>query len=97
MSRTNVYRGGAVHILAAKCSTCIYRPGNLMRLEPGRRESMEAEAVKGSGVIPCHKTLGGREAVCRGYFDTQKHVVGLLSAAERLGLVRWDEPPEENQ
>lgn len=90
--RTNVYRNGEVHVLDTKCSTCIYRPGNLMHLAPGRKEGMEAEAVAGGGVIPCHKTLGGDEAVCRGFFDTQKHN-GLLAVAERIGILVEDPAP----
>lgn len=91
--RANVYRDGHMHVMATKCSTCIYRPGNLMELRPGRKEGMEREAVANQGVITCHKTLGTKaNAVCRGFFDTQKHEVGLLSAAERMGvLVEQDE------
>jgi hypothetical protein len=62
-----------------------------MHLEPGRRESMEAEAVAGGGVIPCHQTILGareQESICRGYFDVTKHD-GLLAAAERLDLVEF--------
>jgi hypothetical protein len=94
MPESQVYRDGRVHVQAAKCSTCIYRPGNLMRLDPGRKDRMEADAVKGGGVIPCHQTIeaytgeAGRESVCRGFFDVTKHD-GLLAAAERLGIVEW--------
>ena len=85
-----VYRDDKLHVVARKCATCIYRPGNLMRLEAGRKEGMEREAVANQSVIPCHKTIHGSEiepAICRGYWDTQKHNVGLLSVAERLGIV----------
>lgn len=92
--RTNVYRDGRIHVQARKCDTCIYRPGNLMRLEPGRKDGMQAEAVAEGGVIPCHKTLGsGREAICRGYFDVVVHdgTAPLLQVAERIGVVVEDE------
>lgn len=91
MSSTNVYRNGKVHVQAEKCSSCIYRPGNLMRLEPGRKEGMEAEAVAEGGVIPCHQTILGareQESICRGFFDVTKHQ-GLLAVAERYGIVEW--------
>ena len=91
MADAEVYRDGMVHVCARKCSTCIYRPGNLMRLEDGRKEGMESEAVANQSVIPCHKTIYGAEvgpAICRGYWDTQKHNVGMLSVAERLGYVK---------
>lgn len=91
MTDSEVFRDGVLHVCATKCSTCIYRPGNLMRLEPDRKATMESEAVANQSVIPCHKTIYGAEvgpAICRGYWDTQKHNVGLLSAAERLGLMK---------
>jgi hypothetical protein len=92
MTRTNVYRDGELHVQARRCDTCIYRPGNLMHLDPGRKDRMEAEAVAEEGVIPCHKTLGsGREAICRGYFDVAKHEVAGLSVAERIGIIVEDE------
>jgi hypothetical protein len=91
---TQVYRDGKVHVQAAKCSTCIYRPGNLMHLQPGRKDSMQAEAIAGQGVIPCHKTLDsdGHESVCRGFFDVAKHE-GLLAVAERLDIVEFTPLP----
>jgi hypothetical protein len=88
VSRTNVYRDGRVHVQQTKCSTCIYRPGNLMHLEPGRKDGMEADAIRDQGVIPCHQTLDGDHSVCRGFFDVAKHE-GLLSAAERLDIITW--------
>jgi hypothetical protein len=91
VTRTNVYADGKVHVQAAKCSTCIYRPGNLMHLEPGRKDSMEADAIRDEGVIPCHQTIHGKrkqESVCRGFFDVAKHE-GLLAVAERLGIVEF--------
>lgn len=92
MTRTNVYRDGELHVQARKCDTCIYRPGNLMHLEEGRKDRMQAEAVAAEGVIPCHKTLGtGREAICRGYFDVVKNEVQGLQLAERLEILVEDE------
>jgi hypothetical protein len=92
MSRTNVFDGEKVHVMERKCDTCIYRPGNLMRLDPGRKDAMEAGAIKDQGVIPCHKTIHGnrtQEAVCRGFFDVAKHE-RLLAVAERLDIVVFD-------
>jgi hypothetical protein len=94
MSRTDVYRDGKVHVAERKCATCIYRPGNLMALQPGRKESMQAEAIAGEGVIPCHQTIEayhgkrGEESVCRGFFDVAKHK-GLLAVAERLDIIEF--------
>ena len=94
MSRTNVFRDGEVHVQERKCSTCIYRPGNLMHLQAGRKDQMEADAIRDEGVIPCHQTIeaytgeAGDESICRGFFDVAKHE-GLLAVAERLGIVKF--------
>ena len=93
MSRTNVFDGSVVHVMERKCSTCIYRPGNLMHIEPGRKDQMQADAIRDDGVIPCHQTIHGarqQESVCRGFFDVAKHE-GLLAVAERLGIVEFTE------
>ena len=38
--------------------TCMFRPGNLMRLDEGRVEGMAAEALADDGgTIVCHDTL----------------------------------------
>lgn len=88
----NAYRGERVHVCSTKCRTCIYRPGNLMRLQPGRVQVMEQEAIASGGAIICHKTLDGDNAVCRGFFDVAKHEVQALQVAERLGVIAWDDP-----
>jgi hypothetical protein len=65
-----IFYDGKVHVCAERCSTCIFRPGNLMMLEEGRVEGMVEECLAGDKVIPCHKTLSGdHQAVCRGFFD----------------------------
>lgn len=74
-----------------KCSTCIFRPGNLMHLEEGRVENMVAECIETQGTIPCHKTLDGDNAVCRGFFDVHKKDVPLLQIAERMGIIAHQE------
>lgn len=67
---TNVYRDGKVHVMAQKCKTCIFRPGNLMHLSPGVVAGMRRQADQDGGCIPCHSTLHlPDEAVCRGYYD----------------------------
>lgn len=90
-----IYRHGKVHLLASKCSTCIYRPGNLMDLRPGRVEDMERDAIENEGAIVCHKTLDDPKthAICRGFWDVHRRDVGLLQAAERMGAVVEDATP----
>ena len=70
------------------CETCIFRPGNLMHLRPGRLKDMVEEIRAREGVIPCHKTLGDDlQAVCRGQFDKVK--TQWLQVAERLDAITW--------
>jgi hypothetical protein len=59
MTRHNVYRDGRVHVQAQMCSTCIFRPGNLMDLNAGRVRSMVDEAREHDSAIVCHQTLTG--------------------------------------
>lgn len=67
--------GMAVWVMAAKCATCIFRPGNLMYLEEGRVKEMVEASVENEAHIVCHDTLlyghdsRLRPAVCRGYHD----------------------------
>lgn len=49
--------GVRVFIRKTRCSTCIFRPGNLMMLNDGRVEGMVAEADATNGYIPCHQTF----------------------------------------
>lgn len=95
MTITNVYDGEHLHVMAERCSTCIFRPGNLMQLKEGRVEAMEAEAMADRGCIPCHKTILGQreqEAVCRGFFDRHKNDHRLLALADQIGIIIFEAP-----
>lgn len=91
----STYRGGKVHVLESKCSTCIFRPGNLMFLPDGRRDALVKENIDSGGAIACHQTLDGDQAVCRGFFDVHKDDVPGLTVGERLGMIVFDPQPEE--
>lgn len=69
---------GRVRLMADKCSTCIFRPGNKMYLEPGRVAGMLASVRANDGYVPCHKTIGVgiTSAICRGGNDA--HRGGLI-------------------
>lgn len=57
-----------VRICADRCPTCIFRPGNLMHLAPGRLARLIALAIADEGHIVCHDTLGsGVGSICAGY------------------------------
>jgi hypothetical protein len=86
-----VFRDGMVHVRRAMCDTCIFRPGNLMDLEPGRVEWLVKGATEAESCIPCHKTTYGEdprgEAVCRGFYE--KHATVPLRLAATMGKVRF--------
>ena len=90
MSRHNVYRDGRVHVMPERCETCIFRAGNLMGLHRGRVRQMVDRVKAIDGCIPCHATLAGDNAVCRGQFDL--HPTPTLQLAEALGLVAFEDP-----
>ncbi|MEU8968932.1 hypothetical protein AB0D11_06585 [Streptomyces monashensis] len=58
----------SVRVCGDRCSTCIFRPGNLMNLAPGRVAGMVKKAVADNGHVVCHKTLGtDAPAICAGF------------------------------
>jgi len=69
------------------CATCIFRPGNLMRLSEGRVESMVEQATELQSCIPCHGTLGGKQAVCHGFFKL--HATLPLKLAAAMERIEW--------
>lgn len=94
----DVYRDGKVHVLSEKCSTCIFRGGNLMHLNGGRVKGMVEEATEAESVIVCHQTLSAygkteNNAACRGYVDSYGDRVMTLRLAEAMGIIEEVEPP----
>lgn len=90
------FDGERVHVLAEMCATCVFRPGNLMRLAPGRLRGMVRDSVAAGSAITCHSTLYGQaeqEAVCRGFYDRHAGEVPALRAAAATGRLALDEPP----
>ena len=81
----NSYRDGKVHVMAELCPTCIFRPGNLMDLKPGRVKGMVAEAVREDTAIICHSTLDRDHAVCRGFYDGYRTLPLVLATV--MGVV----------
>lgn len=100
MGKTNVYRDGQVHVMAERCSTCIFRPGNLMHLQTGRVQRMvrKIRSSPPGGNIPCHDTLGlDVQAICRGFWDGPGQQDPLLAMAAELGIVSYDGRGEDAQ
>lgn len=76
-----------------QCATCIFLPGNVMGLRPGRVASMVRDCREKDSYITCHETLetytGGSkhdEAMCRGYLDTGA-VPQLYRVAKQLNML----------
>ena len=78
------------HVLSAKCSTCIYRPGNLMHLNRGTVATMTADCKEQDTNVVCHKSpelAGGLPvpAWCRGSVDLRPgQAVRILSRLDML-------------
>jgi hypothetical protein len=95
------YRDGKIHVLSEMCSTCIFRPGNLMRLSSGRLRGLVDANVKADSAITCHSTSSAaarfygpaEPAVCRGFFD--RHATLPLRLAEAMDCIEYDNPPEK--
>jgi hypothetical protein len=96
MASSNVYRDGYVHVMADRCATCVFRPGNLMSLQRGRLGGMVAETMQRSGGhIICHGTLecagATDQAVCRGWWDRYGADDTTFRLARILGVVRFEQ------
>lgn len=75
------WRTRTVRQCATLCDTCIYRPGNLAHLAPGRVQEMTRAAIEGEGHVVCHATIGTpAPAICAGF---TRHPIG---AARSLAL-----------
>jgi len=80
---------GRVRVFRRRCSTCVFRPGNLMHLVPGRLEQLVAENVERGALLTCHQTLPYgvhpelQPAVCAGFWA--RH--GMETPAGRLARV----------
>lgn len=96
MSEHNAYRDGKIHICGQLCATCVFRPGNLMHLQPGRLAAIVADANANESAIICHSTLyrdGFDNAVCRGFYD--RYPTQPLQIAQRLRLIHFDQVDDD--
>lgn len=89
------FRDGKVWVLVEKCSTCIFRPDNLMDLGPGVRDQMVATCKQRQAPVSCHKTLDGPRSVCRGFYDVHRDDILPLSLANAMGLIEFNELSDE--
>lgn len=96
MTVSGPFRDRKIFVHSERCSTCIFRPGNLMDLRPGRVQQMVAQARANWSVIPCHQTLDGEKAVCSGY-ATLRPQPDILQVAERLDAIELVDPPAKDE
>lgn len=96
-----------IRVRREMCETCIFRPGNLMHLRPGRLADMVELCKRQNRHIPCHEYLtlrrgswvtgpGAKGAVCAGFFQRVEPLPWYLQVAERLGWIRWLPAPTES-
>ncbi|GHE80841.1 hypothetical protein GCM10017786_08860 [Amycolatopsis deserti] len=95
-------RTGLPRVLSSRCSTCIFRPGNPMHLDPGQREGMVREALARGSWIVCHETLPatgkpiGTQAICRGFWDVHGPDSLGCRITAALGGPIYAPPPTED-
>lgn len=87
---------GKTRLPRSECATCVFRPGNLMHLEPGRLRQMIHEARIQAGYIICHSTppyagINAEPAICRGFAD--RYTTWQLQVIARLWGFIEVEPP----
>ncbi len=90
MTSRNCLGKTGLRVATEQCSTCIFRPGNLMHLHVGRLATMAKEVQATEGYVTCHQTLDRplrQRVVCRGSFDRFK--TQIIQVAERLGFIEW--------
>ena len=94
---------GRPRLLSEKCSSCVFRPGNLMSLREGRLRDLIEDNVAAGAALTCHQTLSYGdhpefgEAVCRGFYDTVGTRTNIIRVMERLGGFAEVEPPKEEE
>lgn len=96
------FRDDRIHVLAEKCSTCIFRPGNPMHLKPGRVKDILDSNIENDSALQCHKTLAYSAeqwdpAICRGFFDHPRSDESFpVRLARAMDLIEYDPIPEDN-
>lgn len=88
---TPVFDKAGLHVLSEPCSTCIFRPGNLMRLNPGRLKDMTDSTDAADTNVVCHQTLGQPVgALCHG--SVERRAGQMVRIGERLNAIVYVEP-----
>ena len=91
-----------MHVLAERCSTCVFRPGNLMSLGAGRLKDLLDENLTADSALQCHQTLDYSKeqrppAVCRGFYDHPRAVESFpLRLARSMDRIVFDNEEEQH-
>ncbi|MFE7461605.1 hypothetical protein ACWFMI_23870 [Nocardiopsis terrae] len=88
---------GRVRVLSEQCTTCVFRPGNLMRLEPGRLAQIIDHNRRVGAGLTCHQTLpyapGTTDpAWCRGFYDAYPDTTAIRFAQLLIGITEVPPP-----
>lgn len=89
---------GRPQALAEKCSSCVFRSGDPMRIGTDRFRDLIATNRETGAVLTCHQTLSYGEhpevgqAACRGFLDAYGREVTAARVVE-LMFGGWDEIP----
>lgn len=91
---------GRPQLLREKCATCLFRPGDPMRLGAERiRDVIQANRATGA-LLTCHQTLSYGDhpevgqAACRGYVDAYGHeAIAALYVYRIMGGFDEIDPP----
>lgn len=90
----------AVLLFSEKCGTCVFWPGNLMHLRPGRLADLIAANRHAGTALVCHLTTHGQrpdlgEVLCRGYYDAYGDDTAVIQILRRMCAAEGVEPFEE--
>lgn len=86
-----VHDAAGLHVMRVQCSTCIFRPGNPMHLNPGRVAGMTRATDRDDTNVICHQTLEQAVgAFCRGSVDRRPGQ--MVRIAGRLGAIVEEDP-----
>lgn len=86
-----------LEVMSRQCATCIYRKGpikwGLQKLEDDVRDPRMAGYFKGHRI--CHSQAHKGKACCRGFWNRHKNHFTIGQIAQRLGLVKFVDPQED--
>lgn len=90
---------GQPKVFRKKCATCVFHPGNRMKLRAGRLADLLRTNRQNGTALICHKTTYDQapdlgEVVCRGFYDAYGESINVIRVMNRLGGFEEVDPPE---